>query len=234
MPDRVVTPQRFAQGMTFDDYVAFVGTPENLAREGSTLAGSAPRRDWSAFLRERYLKSQLSAAEAASIAWLAAQPGGPARILVISEDWSSDCRRDVPWLQRLAEAGGLEMRIFTRDGKALLKGRPDPADSPNADLMLRYMNERDGTAYASIPVAVFFDRDFTEVYRHVEFPAVYHKDTLVAKLRGPRPGESDAQTRERGGRAFFAMLESPFYDVWARAAIAEILSALHERQVLRG
>jgi hypothetical protein len=228
----VVTRERFAKGMTFDEYVKFVGTPENLAREGSTLAGAAPRRDWSEFLRERYLKTRLSAPQAAAIAWLTAQPGGPAHALVISEDWSSDCRRDVPYLQRLAEAGGIEMRIFTRDGAKLLKDRPTPADSPNADLMLSYMNRRDGKEFASIPVAVFFDRDFRELYRYVEFPAVYHKDRLVAKLRGPRPGETAEQTKARGGRDFFSMLETPFYDVWADAAIDEIISALHERQVM--
>ena len=46
----------------------------------------------------------------------------------ISEDWSSDCRRDVPMLARLAEAGGMELRIFNRDGKQILgTRRPDPA-----------------------------------------------------------------------------------------------------------
>jgi hypothetical protein len=228
----MITRERFAKGMTFDEYVTFTGTPANLAREGSTLAGAAPRRDWSAFLRERYLKTRLSAPQAAAIAWLAAQPGGPSKVLVISEDWSSDCRRDVPALQRLAEAAGLELRIFVRDGEKLLKARPSPADSPNADLMLQYMKTRDGQEFASIPVAVFFDRDFRELYRYVEFPAIYHKDTLVAKIRGTRPGESPEQTRARGGRDFFAMLETPFYDVWADAAIDEIISALHERQVL--
>jgi hypothetical protein len=29
-----MTPERFAQGMTFGDYVKFAGSPENLAREG--------------------------------------------------------------------------------------------------------------------------------------------------------------------------------------------------------
>jgi hypothetical protein len=228
-----VTPARFAKGMTFDEYVKYVGTPENLAREGSTLAGSAPRRDWSAFLRERYGKAALTDAQTAAIKHLAARPGGPAKVLVISEDWSSDCRRDVPYLQRLAEAGGLELRIFNRDGEKLPKdGRPDPATSPNADLMLRYMNARADGTFASIPVAVFFDREFTELCRYVEFPASYHKDALVAKIRGPRPGETPEQTKERGGRAFFAMFDTPFYDVWAHAAIAEILSALYERVVV--
>jgi hypothetical protein len=29
----VVTAERFAQGMTFEQYATYVGTPENLARE---------------------------------------------------------------------------------------------------------------------------------------------------------------------------------------------------------
>src|SRR5258706_423462 len=136
--------------MTFDEYVKFVGTPENLAREafGGVYPGPKPRGDWSGFLRERYAKARLTDYQAAAIRWLAARPGGPAKMLVISEEWSSDCRRDVPYLQRLADAGGLELRVFTRD--------------------------------------------------------------------------------------FFAMIETPFYDVWADAAIDEILSALHEWQVLHG
>ena len=32
MSQSVVTAARFAKGMTFDEYVKYVGTPENLAR----------------------------------------------------------------------------------------------------------------------------------------------------------------------------------------------------------
>ena len=222
--------------MTFDEYVKFVGTPENLAREafGGVYPGPKARGDWSGFLRERYAKARLTDYQAAAIRWLAAQPGGPAKMLVISEEWSSDCRRDVPCLQRLAEAGGMEMRIFTRDGQKSPQGRPDPADSPNADLMLEYMNTRDDGEFASIPVAAFFDRDFNELYRYIEFPAIYHKDLLVATIRARRAVETQDQAKVGGTRDFFAMIETPFYDVWADAAIDEILSALHERQVLHG
>jgi len=44
-----------------------------------------------------------------------------------------------------------------------------------------------------------------------------------------RPGESAAQTKERGMREFVALQGSPFFDLWAAAAIDEILSALHEK-----
>ena len=92
---RVITAERFAQGMTFDEYVAYVGTPENLAREAGWWKGPA-RPDFSGLLRAWYARVQLTAAQMDAIRWLAGQPGGPARLLVISEEWSSDCRRDVP------------------------------------------------------------------------------------------------------------------------------------------
>jgi thioredoxin family protein len=240
MASSVVTPQRFAKGWTFEDYVRYVGTPENLAREawGGYFpdSGSKPtaRKDNSAVFRERYERARLSEHQAAAIKWLAAQPDGPARILVISEDWSSDCRRDVPYLARVAEAGGLDLRIFARDGDVMLmKGLPDAAAGGNADLVNAYANEKNGQRFASVPVAVFFAPDFTELYRYVEYPATYKKERLIGHLRAPRPGESEEQTRARAGSDISALLESPFFDVWAHAGIAEILSALHERASTR-
>ncbi len=231
-----MTPERFARGMTFHDYVTFTGSPENLGREGFDVRRFSlvrPRIDWSGFLRERYAKAWLTGDETAAITWLSAQPDGPAKALILSEDWSSDCRRDVPYLARLAEAGGLELRIFTRDGDTMLrKGLPDPSAGGNADLVLEYANEKNGQRWASIPIAVFFTKDFVELYRYVEYPAIYHKDRLIGHLRAGHAGEAEEQSTARAGRDIAALLESPFPDVWAHAGIAEILSALHERLVM--
>jgi len=46
----VVTAARFARGMTFEQYLAFIGTPANLAREAGWWRGPE-RMDWSAILR---------------------------------------------------------------------------------------------------------------------------------------------------------------------------------------
>jgi hypothetical protein len=228
-----MTPERFAQGMTFDQYVKLIGSPENLGREGFDLRKFSlvrPRVDWSVYLRNRYAAARLTDSQTAAIKWLAAQPGGPAKILVIAEDWSSDCRRDVPYLARLADAGGLELRIFTRDGDTMLmKGLPDRASGGNADLVVDYANEKNGQKFATVPVAVFFTKDFVELYRYVEYPAIYHKDRVLGHLRDKRAGETDEQAKARGGRDIGTLLESPFFDVWAHAGIAEIISALHER-----
>jgi len=228
-----MTPERFAKGMTFDEYVRFIGSAENLAREGFDIRRFSlvrPRIDWSGFFRDRHARARLTEEQTAAIRWLAAQPGGPAKILVISEDWSSDCRRDVPYVARLAEAGGLELRIFTRDGDRMLRqGLPVATATGNPDLVLEYANEKNGQRWASIPVAVFFTADFVELYRYIEYPAIYRKDRVIGHLRTARAGETEEQARARGGRDIAALLESPFVDVWAQAGVAEILSALHER-----
>jgi hypothetical protein len=229
--------ERFARGMTFDDYVKFIGSPENLAREGFDIRRFSlvkPRLDWSGYLRDRHTKARLTDDQAGAIRWLAAQPGGPAKVLVLAEDWSSDCRRDLPYLARLAEAGGLELRVFERDGATMLRqGLPDPAAGGNADLVVRYANEKNGQRWASVPVAVFFARDFTELYRYIEYPAIYRKDRVIGHLRSARPDETEEQAKTRGGRDIGTLLESPFFDVWAHAAVAEIISALHEGLVTR-
>jgi Thioredoxin len=234
----VVTAERFAKGRTFEEYVKYIATPENLAREafGSYYPDSgskgAARKDNSAVFRERYARARLTEYQTNAIRWLAAQPGGPANMLVIAEDWSSDCRRDVPMLARLAEAGGLTMRIFNRDGQRILwTRRPDPAAAPDAnyDLMLELMNVKNGDEWASVPAVGVYTRDFRELCRYLEYPSIYHKDRIRGYQQAARAGESSEQAHARAMKEFAAMQASPFFDLWASVAVDEILSALHEK-----
>jgi hypothetical protein len=223
----MVTAERFAQGMTFDQYAAFVGTPENLRREGSF---KRPRTDYSGLLRKAYESARLTDAQREALGWVAAQPGGPAKVLVISEEWSSDCRRDVPMLARMAEVAGWELRIFTRDGERMSTApAPDPTEQPNADLVAQFLRRRDGQTFQSIPIAAFFTNDFQHLYTYTEFPAIYHKDRVVGAIRAPKPGEAKDAAMERGLRDFFAFQETAFFRLWASAAVDEIISMLHER-----
>jgi len=223
----VVTSERFASGMTFDQYVAYVGTAENLRREGSQ---GLARKDWSGFLRKAYESAHLSEPQQRAWTWLAGQPDGPAKILILSEEWSSDCRRDVPTFAKIADVTGLELRIFPRDGQRFSRtDTPNPAESPNADLMAEFLNHKDNGTWQSIPVVAFYTRDFGYLYHYIEFPAVYHKDRIVGAVRAPRPGETKEETQARGDREFVEMLDSPFFRVWACAAVDETLSKLYER-----
>jgi len=222
----MVTAERFAAGMTFDQYLAFTATPENLKREGS----QGPRKDWSGFLRKAYEAAHLSEAQGQAWKWLAVQPGGPAKVLIISEEWSSDCRRDVPIVAKVADVAGLELRIFPRDGQQCSRApAPRPAESPNADLMSQFLNERKGQTWQSIPIVAFYTRRMEPLYHYTEYPAIYHKDRVVGSIRAPRPGETKEQAQERGNRDFMELQGSPFFRVWAGAGIDEMLSMLHER-----
>lgn len=227
----VLTPARYATGMTFDQYLAYVATPENLAREAS---GAGRRPEWSRFLREAYQRARLTDPQLEAARWLAAQPGGPAKILAIAEEWSSDCRRDLPMLARLADTTGMELRILPRDGRKFSASpRPVPGESPNGDLMAEFLNEKDDQVYQSIPVIVFYTRDLGYLCHYIEFPAIYHKDAIVyGHIRAPRPGETREQTAARGDREFAALQASPFFKLWASAAVDDWLSALHRRRLL--
>ncbi len=216
-----VTPERYAQGMTFDEYVAFVATPENLARE----SGGGPRLDHSEDLRAAFENRQLTADQEAALRWLVAQPHGPAKMLAISEEYSSDCRRDIPTFARMAVVTGMELRIFTRDGRTFyddsLPPQSQPSDS-NGDLMAQFMNYKNGRYWPSIPVCAFFTRDFEYLYHYSEYPAIYEKDRLAQDDDAPYHDEP----------MFGEFLVTPFYRIWTSAAVDEIVSALYRRAVL--
>src|SRR5439155_20977677 len=62
----VLNSERFGRGMTFDEYVAFMATPENLRREGS---GGAPRVDRSDFFRKARDTARLTPDQTAALEW---------------------------------------------------------------------------------------------------------------------------------------------------------------------
>jgi hypothetical protein len=92
----VVTPQRFAAGMT---YQAFIGQ----------IKVNRDKFD------EYYRTASVSADDAAFFKKAVAMPGGAARVLVLGEDWCPDVYRGLPVIARIAEASGMELAVFPRD-----------------------------------------------------------------------------------------------------------------------
>jgi Thioredoxin len=124
--------------MTFDHYVAYLGTPANLAASRTKTTHRSL-----VFFRETLERARLTPDQTAVPQWLVARPGGPRNMLVISEDWSSDCRRDVPTFARMAAEAGTQLRIFDRDGQRFSGANvPSPDESPNADLMAQFLNHK--------------------------------------------------------------------------------------------
>lgn len=83
----VVTPERLAQGFTHADYMAQINV--NKAR-----------------MEEYYNNFQVTPEEAAALKELAQRPDGPAKMLVLCEDWCGDVVRGLPVLARICEAAG--------------------------------------------------------------------------------------------------------------------------------
>lgn len=92
----VVTPERFAQGLTYEQWRAAID--RNQAR-----------------FEENYAETQVPEEEARALRELVARPDGPARCLALGEAWCPDVFRGLPVLARIAEAAGIELRCFFRD-----------------------------------------------------------------------------------------------------------------------
>lgn len=94
--ESVVTPGRFAQGLTYEQWVQAVD--RNQAR-----------------FQENYDGTQLSDDDARAFQELVARPDGLAKCLALAEAWCPDVFRGLPVMARIAEAGGIELRTFFRD-----------------------------------------------------------------------------------------------------------------------
>ena len=97
-----VTRERFAQGMTYEEYKA------QMTRN-----------------RERFdANEQMVELRSDDIAYFA-DLDGPLHVLVLAEDWCGDASNTVPVLARLADlAPGVELRILRRDEHPELMERP--------------------------------------------------------------------------------------------------------------
>jgi hypothetical protein len=137
----VVTPARFEQGLTYADFVA----------------QAAVNRDK---FELYYNDSALSADDISFFKKAAAIPNGPARILALAEAWCGDVYRELPTIARIAEAAGMELRIFPRD--------------ENADIMDEFLSN-DGKSRA-IPVFVFYTKETRYITRFTERSAGAHAE----------------------------------------------------------
>src|SRR5881409_3213955 len=103
--------------------------------------------DTRARTEDNYAKSALTEEERKFFSGI-----GQARyVLMLAENWCGDVHRNSPLIAHICEAmPNCELRVFLRD--------------QNADLRDTFLNN----GYQSIPVIVFFDRDWNEIGRWIE------------------------------------------------------------------
>ena len=195
----VITPTRFEQGLT---YSAF-------------LAQAAVNRDK---FEQFYNDPALSAEDLAFFKKAAASPNGPKKVLAIAEAWCGDVYRELPTIARIAEAAGMELRVFLRDD--------------NPDIMDEFLSN-DGKSRA-IPVFVFYTGDmqyiahFTErsANAHAELAAI--SDQLKAEQNLPKEATfatlSETQ-RQPFLRALIAHIQ-PRFPRWRKESILEMRQLL--------
>ncbi len=195
----VVTPARFEQGLRYADFVA----------------QATVNRDK---FEKYYDDSALSAEDIAFFKKAAALPNGPAQILALAEAWCGDVYRELPTLARIAEATGMELRVFLRD--------------ENPDIMDEFLSN-DGKARA-IPVFVFYTSDTRYITRFTERSAGAHAelaaimDDVKRKLNLPATAtfatvpEAERQTFLREVIARIA----PRFPDWRKESIKEMRALL--------
>lgn len=191
----VVTPARFEQGLTYADFVAQAKV--NVDKFKKFHDDPALTADDLAFFKRA-----------------AAQPGGPAKILALAEDWCGDVYRELPTLARIAEATGADLRIFKRD--------------ENPDIMDEHLSNN-GKSRA-IPVFVFYTKDLRQITRFLERSAGAHKELyaaiadICAKL-GLLPGTSYATVPDDKRGPFIQELIAriaPRFSDWRKESIQEM------------
>ncbi len=183
----VVTPERFSQGLNYPSYMDQIKV--NKARFEGYYNGLT-----------------LSSEDVAAFKELAQRPNGPAKMLVLGEDWCGDVIRGLPVLARIAEAAEIPISIFPRD--------------THTDIMDEYLKEG---KYMSIPVAVFYTADHQYICHWIERPEVAAKEQseIEQAIRDENPNiDEQAFGRERRARTG-AKAED-----WIAATVVEVKELL--------
>jgi hypothetical protein len=133
--ESVVTRERFDSGLTYDEYLARI------------------QRNREKF-EYNYDETSISPDDADAFRRQASAAGGATRVLALGEDWCPDVFRGLPVMARVAEAGGMDLRVFPRD--------------ENLDIMNEFLNHGESQ---SIPTFVFYTSDHRYIAHWIERPA---------------------------------------------------------------
>lgn len=202
--ESVITKERFTKGKTFQQY----------------LESGIRNRE---LFQRNYDGLQVSAQQAAALKALAAKPNGPDHMVVIGEDWCPDVYRGLGVAQRIAEAAGIELRMFERD--------------QNKDMIAEYLKNGE---FESIPVYVFYDKNHRELGHFIERPKLANEqihitrsvlgDTSpegIAKQLGHTPSDDElAAARAAAREKYMEWQQGEVWAGWRSAAVDEVIELL--------
>ena len=177
MTDSAVTEERFASGMTWNQYLAYIASEENQQRPSPS--GNPRGSNVERFVRNMG-SWQLSDEHRAEL-----QELPRLKMLVLGEDWCPDVYRGLPVLAEVAANAGWELRIFPRD--------------EHLDIMKEFL--KDGE-HQSIPTAVLYTPEHQYIGHWIERPAKANEhmaDMQRLFKRGEDENEDDHRARIRQG-----------------------------------
>ena len=187
--DSVVTPERFATGMTtFSDWMGLIEKNSEL-------------------FQRHYDEFNLTPHDVEALKKYVDDHG--VKALVLGTDWCPDVWRGLPVACRLAEASGMELRIFERDA--------------NSDIMAEFL--KDGE-FESVPTIVLYDRDNNYLGHWIE-----RADQANAEMGGLRKiMEGKERDTPEWTKAREEYMAETWYlaEGWRQAQVKELLALLEE------
>lgn len=186
----VVNSERFSKGLMFKDFVSQVTVNKDR-------------------FEEYYKTGQLAPDDALFFHKATQSPNGLGKMIVIGEEWCPDVFRGLPVMARIAEATGIELRIFLRD--------------KNLDIMNEFLKEG---KYQSIPVCVFYTKDVKYIAHWIERPVLADEERakIEAEIKKQLPSASEQELRNATRERTQAR-----YPAWQQATIQEMKKLLGEK-----
>ncbi|MDO8616590.1 MAG: thioredoxin family protein [Dehalococcoidia bacterium] len=189
--ESVVTPERFASGMTWQQYL------DHIQRNREKF-------------QYNYDETVIAEDDARALRELVAQVNGPAKVMVLGEDWCPDVFRGLPVIARIAEAAGMELRIFPRD--------------ENPDIMGEFLNQGQ---HQSIPATVFYTRDHRYIAHWIERPAKANAE--MGEMQSLFVGLDREKDRDKMRELYEGFQRGPTWAGWRDATVSELRALLEEK-----
>jgi hypothetical protein len=192
--ESVVTPERFQSGLTYDQYMS-----EKVQRNREKF-------------QYNYDETKVSDEDSAALRALVQKDNGPARVLALGEDWCPDVFRGLPVIARIAEASGMELRVFPRDD--------------NLDIMNEFLNHGESQ---SIPTFVFYTRDHDYIAHWIERPVKANAEMgeVMKRYEGlDRTNPDDLAKLRQLANEFQT---GPQWAAWRDETVREIRALLEEK-----
>lgn len=191
--ESVVTPDRFNSGLTYGEYIG-------------RIQRNREKFDYN------YRETELSDDDIAAFSRLATMPGGCAKVLALGEDWCPDVFRGLPVIARIAEASGMELRVFPRDD--------------NLDIMTEFLNHGE---HQSIPTLVFYTSNHRYIAHWIERPAKANAEMGEVMKRYEGLDRSKPEDVAKLRQIANEFQTGPIWADWRRETVRELRALLEEK-----